>query len=76
MTEGYGPEEFMIKKGLKGEYNVEIDYYADEVQKISGPTILKVTIFKNYGSKNESKEIRVFRLDNEKDVLDIGSITF
>jgi TonB-dependent SusC/RagA subfamily outer membrane receptor len=76
MTEGYGPEEFMIKKGLKGEYNVEIDYYADEVQKISGPTILKVTIFKNYGSKNESKEIRVFRLDNEKDLLDIGSITF
>ncbi|MGB3607368.1 VIT domain-containing protein [Psychroserpens sp.] len=76
MTEGYGPEEFMIKKGLKGEYNIELDYYADEVQKISGPTTVKITIFKNYGSKDETKEVRVFRLDNEKDVLEIGSITF
>ncbi|WGD34380.1 VIT domain-containing protein [Olleya sp. YS] len=76
MTEGYGPEEFMIKKGLKGDYNIEVDYFADEVQKISGPTTLKITIFKNYGSKNETKEVRIYRLDIEKDLLEIGSINF
>ena len=76
MTEGYGPEEFMIKKGLKGTYEIELDYFADDVQKISGPTTLKITIFKNYGSKDETKEVRVFRLDAEKDLLEIGSIQF
>ncbi|QCE42682.1 VIT domain-containing protein [Psychroserpens sp. NJDZ02] len=76
MTDGYGPEEFMIKKGLKGDYEIELDYFADDVQKISGPTTLKITIFKNYGSKNETKEVRIYRLDSEKDVLEIGSITF
>ncbi|AUC76738.1 VIT domain-containing protein [Olleya sp. Bg11-27] len=76
MTDGYGPEEFMIKKGLKGDYEIELDYFADAVQKISGPTILKITIFKNYGSKNETKEVRIYRLDSKKDVLEIGSISF
>lgn len=76
MTEGYGPEAFMVKKGLKGDYTIELDYYADDVQKISGPTTLKITIFKNYGSDNETKEVRVFRLDNEDGELEIGSITF
>lgn len=76
MTEGYGPEEYLTKKGVKGTYSIEIDYYADEVQKISGPTILKITIFKNYGKSNEIKEVRVVRLDKEEDRIDIGEIEF
>ncbi|WP_299887944.1 VIT domain-containing protein [uncultured Lacinutrix sp.] len=76
MTEGYGPEEYLIKDALKGEYEVELDYFSDEVQKISGPTIVKITIFKNYGKDNETKEIRIYRLEKEEDELQIGSITF
>ncbi len=49
MTEGYGPEEFMLKDALNGEYKILVDYFADDVQKISGPTVLKVTMFTNYG---------------------------
>ncbi len=76
MTEGYGPEEFIIKRGLKGNYNVLIDYYADQVQKISGPTTLKITMFTNYGSKNETKKIKILRLDKEEDELEVGKVTF
>lgn len=78
MTEGYGPEEYLIKKGLKGDYNLEVDYYADNVQKISGPTILKVTIYKNYGKPNEIKELRILRLsgDGVDDTIEIGKVNF
>ena len=76
MTDGYGPEEFMIKKGLRGEYKLDIDYFGDDIQKISGPTTLKITIFKNYGRKNETKEVRVYRLDAKEDLLEIGYVTF
>ncbi|MDO5971513.1 VIT domain-containing protein [Flavivirga aquimarina] len=76
MTEGYGPEEFMIKKAFKGDYNILIDYYGDEVQKISGPTTLKVTMFTNYGSKNETKKVKILRLDKEEDELEVGKIKF
>ncbi len=76
MTEGYGPEEYLIKRGLKGVYEIEIDYYADNVQKISGPTILKITIFKNYGKSSETKEVRILRLKDEEDIIEIGSVKF
>ncbi len=76
MVDGYGPEEFMLKKAIKGDYKVMIDYFADAVQKISGPTILKVTLFTNYGRKNESKKISIVRLDKEEDELEVGRLRF
>ncbi|WP_405207936.1 VIT domain-containing protein [Aquimarina sp. LLG6339-5] len=76
MTEGYGPEEYMLKKAIKGNYKVMIDYYADNVQKISGPTILKVTMFTNYGKKNESKKVSIVRLGKQEEEIEIGSLKF
>ncbi|MEM8763181.1 MAG: VIT domain-containing protein [Bacteroidota bacterium] len=76
MTEGYGPEEFMLKNAPRGEYKVLVDYYADNVQRISGPTVLKVTMFTNYGRSNEKKETIIVRLDKEEDELEVGSLKF
>lgn len=76
MTEGYGPEEFMLKKAIKGEYKIMIDYYADNVQKISGPTILKVKMFTNYGKKNEEKQTIIVKLDKEEDYIEVGKLFF
>lgn len=76
MTEGFGPEQFILRKAKKGKYEVEIDYYGDNEQKISGPTFLKVTTFKNYGKKNEIKRVKVVRLENNGDLIDLGDILF
>ncbi|WP_196893267.1 VIT domain-containing protein [Aureivirga marina] len=69
MTRGFGPENFTLKKIKKGKYLGQIKYYGDTKQKISGPTILKTTVYQNYGKKDESKEIKVFRLDKRQDIL-------
>lgn len=74
LTEGYGPEEFMIKKASKGDYEILVDFYGHEVQKISGPTTLKVTIFTNYGRKNETKEVKILRLEEEEDEIEVGFV--
>lgn len=76
MTEGYGPEEFMLKNAIKGKYQVLIDYYSDSVQKISGPTILKVTLFTNYGKSNEKKVVKILRLGQEEEELEVGNLVF
>lgn len=76
MTEGYGPEEFMLKKAIKGKYQIMIDYYADNVQKISGPTILKVTMFTNYGEKNEERKMTIVKLGKQEDEIEVGSFSF
>nr|WP_299215021.1 VIT domain-containing protein [uncultured Allomuricauda sp.] len=76
MTEGYGPEEFILKDAPKGEYKISVDYYADNVQKISGPTVLKVTMFTNYGRPNEERKTTIVRLDKEEDEIEVGSLKF
>lgn len=76
MTEGYGPEEFMLKNAIPGKYEIAVDYFADAVQKISGPTMLKVTIYTDYGKPTESRKVTVVRLDkNEDDKLVVGTIS-
>ncbi len=76
ITEGYGPEEFMLKEAPKGKYKVLVDYYADNVQKISGPTVLKLSMFTNYGKSNERQKTAVIRLDKEEDALEVGTLEF
>ncbi|MFP4845924.1 VIT domain-containing protein [Winogradskyella sp. PE311] len=74
MTEGYGPESFLIRKAQKGSYEISVDYYSDRVQKITGPTSLKVTIYRNYGKSNEEKEIKVLRLNDNDSKLKVKTI--
>ena len=74
MTDGFGPEEFLLKKAIKGSYSFKIDYYSDDMQKISGPTFLKITLYTKFGTKKQKKSIRVIRLDNEEDEVNVGVI--
>ncbi|QHI36772.1 TonB-dependent receptor SusC [Kordia antarctica] len=76
LTQGYGPEEFMLKDAIDGEYNIFINHFSDRVQKISGPTILKVTLYTNYGTENEKKKITIVRLAKVKGKLEVGSLFF
>lgn len=69
MTQGFGPEEFTLENAIKGAYYVKVKYYGDRYQKVENPTFMKITMYKNYGSKKESKEIKLIRLtkkDNEE----------
>ena len=75
MTQGFGPEEFTLSKAVKGNYYVKIKYYGDRYQKVESPTFMKITMFKHYGTKNESKEIKIIRLtknDNEEMVAKLS----
>ncbi|CAM1351346.1 VIT domain-containing protein [Tenacibaculum halocynthiae] len=62
MTQGFGPECFTLKEAEKGLYYVKIKYFGDRKQKIETPTFMKITIYKNQGKKDESKQVKVVRL--------------
>ncbi|MBC8756687.1 carboxypeptidase-like regulatory domain-containing protein [Kordia sp. YSTF-M3] len=76
LTRGYGPEEFMLKNAINGEYKVMVNHYSDNVQKISGPAILKVTLYTNYGTEQEKKEVAIVRLEEKGGELEVGSLFF
>ncbi len=74
--DGYGPEEYIIKNAKKGEYKIEVDFFDDRVQKLSGPVTLQVSIFTHYGSKNQKEVRHTLLLDKESDTIEIGSVNW
>ncbi len=76
MTQGFGPEEFTLKNAIKGDYFVKIKYFGDRYQKVENPTFMKVTLYKYYGTKKETKEIKIIRLTNSSDQLVVAKLVF
>jgi uncharacterized protein YfaP (DUF2135 family) len=76
LTGGYGPEEFWIKKAVNGKYFVQIDYYGSSRQRISGPVIVQVKLFTNYGRPSQEVKEVTLRLTENKEVIDVGDLVF
>jgi len=76
MTGGYGPEEFMIKRAIRGKYVIKVKYYASSQQKLTGPTVIRAEVYTKYGKKNEQRQEIVFRVEEEKEVIDLGEIVY
>ena len=73
-TRGYGPEEFILKKAIKGEYKVLIKYYGNSRQRIAGPPTVKANLTTNFGKENEQYEELTVRLEQTNDIIQIGKI--
>jgi len=58
---GYGLEEFFLTSSDLGEWTFNMNYFGNH-SKLDEPTYVKITIYKNFGSANETKEIKVVRL--------------
>ena len=76
VTQGYGPEEFMLKKAPKGTYKIEVDYYGSYSQKQLMPVTLRITFYTHFGTDKEEKQETTIRLTNKKEVIEVGSFDF
>lgn len=75
-TGGYGPEEFLIKKAVKGKYKVQANYYGSREQTLVGPTTIYLDIYTYYASGREKKETITLRLSQNKEVVNVGEVMF
>ncbi len=71
----YGPEEFTLRNGRKGDYYVKVNYANDVLQDDENPTFVKVTLYKNYGTPKETKDVKVVRLSKRKGEQIIAKLT-
>lgn len=56
---GYNVKEYLVDGSLPGTWKVNVNYLGN---KSLSPTYLKVSIYSNYGSRFQSKEVKVFKL--------------
>jgi len=73
-TQGYGPEEYVLKKAYPGKYIIKAHYYGSSQQTISGACTVIVTVFTNYGRKGEVKQVLTLRLEQPSDNVQVGEI--
>ena len=77
MTQGFGPEQFLLKKAIKGTYKIEINYYGDRQATIAGPTTIMAELFTHYGTPLEKKEIIVLQMKKDSNgTVYIGDLDF
>lgn len=76
ITDGYGPEEYLIRKAPAGSYTISTNYFGSRQQTVVGPATVTATVFTNWGRPNEERKVLTIRLDKAKEKIDIGTITF
>ena len=76
VTDGFGPEEYMIRKAPKGEYEVFVKYFASHQQTLFGPATATATIFTDWGRAAEKSQTLSLRLEKASEKVKIGAVKF
>ena len=74
-TVGYGPEEYVLRSAMPGDYRIRCKYYGSIQQSLIGPATVTATVITNFARPNEKRQRLTLRLENVRDFVDIGKIT-
>ena len=76
LTQGYGPEEYMVHKAMHGMYTIKAKYYGSGSVKITGAVTVQVDIYTNFGRNNEDHKSITVQLKDAEEMITIGQIEF
>lgn len=73
--QGYGPEEYVLRKAMPGDYEIKAHYYGSHQQSLLGPCTVLVSVFTDYGRPQEKRQLLTLRLDKPSNEVSVGKIT-
>lgn len=77
ITQGYGPEEYLLKHAPKGQYLIEVNFYGSRKQTAAGKVTVRAYIYTDFGKDSESRETLTLQIDPQsKKVYTIGSVSY
>ncbi|MDB5208326.1 MAG: hypothetical protein JWR72_3401, partial [Flavisolibacter sp.] len=76
MTQGYGPEEFAVKKAVAGNYTIDANLFGDTRQTIGGPITIRAELYTDFGKPSQQRKTINFRVTDSKEVVRIGELKF
>ena len=71
-----GPDIYQIRRAPSGNYSIKFINHEDFWWQIMGPTVLKASIYTNFGRPNETMREVVLRIPDQEKVIDIAEITW
>ncbi|SIR00258.1 hypothetical protein SAMN05880574_1485 [Chryseobacterium sp. RU37D] len=79
-TGGFGPEQFLLKKAIKGKYQIQTNFFGERQVGIAGPTAIMAEVYINYATGRQERKVMVFQNQKEKsdnnDGILIGEFEF
>jgi Ca-activated chloride channel family protein len=73
--EGYGPEEFSLRRAQPGEYLVEANFYGNTQQIIAGATTIQLQFITGFATPGAQDQRVTLRLRDTKEVVTVGRFT-
>ncbi len=73
MTDGYGPEQYLLRKAPSGEYSVKTDFYSESEYNPNGAVTVRTRITKNFARKNEVTKTIIVELLDDNDEIEIAT---
>ncbi len=75
-TDGYGPEEYLLRKAMHGAYKIRAEFYGSSATKLLGAVTIQVDVFTNFGRPGQTRKSITLRLMEEKENIVVGEIEF
>lgn len=75
-TQGYGPEEYLVRKAMHGSYKIITSYFGSGAAKLTGAVTIHVEVTTNYGRPDEQVRMLTLRLTEAKENFLVGEIEF
>lgn len=64
-TQGFGPEQFLLKKAIKGKYKIKTNFFGERQNMLSGPTTVMAEVYLYYSDGRQERKIAVFQSQKE-----------
>ncbi|MCW5801558.1 MAG: hypothetical protein KIT31_04165 [Deltaproteobacteria bacterium] len=74
VTQGYGPEMYVLPRSPAGTYRVRAHYYASDRNRMSARSKVYATIIEDWGTPAERVTERTVTLESGKDMHDLATI--
>jgi len=77
MTQGYGPEEYMLRRAPDGRYTVRVNAYAGDRLNPNGAVTVRAYLFRDWGRADQAVQVAEIELKPEEGRSErlVGSLT-
>jgi hypothetical protein len=75
VTTGFGPEEFLLRRAIPGEYTVRAKFFGTRQQTAVGATTVVLELYLRYGTGQVENKSITLRLDGAGRMVDVGTFT-
>lgn len=75
-TQGYGPEEYGLRKAMHGTYKIEVNYFGSQASQLQGPVTVQAEVIAHFGRPNETRKSLTLRLEEQKETSLVGEVEF